>query len=164
MPSPNFVSILLLFQSRHIADRMDQLLGALRVPTRAAPRGPHSFHSFRSAAPSTLLRGPSSALRTTCFPRLSIVAQLQQRRGLSLGTLFTRAKPTPTPSPAIVANIARIEAEANNAPHDVNKQLALFQALVDTKAKPGYDLLVTRWERMCEFVRDRSYPVLSYFG
>lgn len=79
-----------------------------------------------------------------------------------MGTLFTRAKPTPTPSPAIVANIARIEAEANNAPHDVNKQLALFQALVDTKAKPGYELLVTRWERMCEFVSDRLCCVVGY--
>lgn len=80
---------------------------------------------------------------------------------MSLGTLFTRAKPIATPSPAIVANIARIEAEANSAPQDVNKQLALFQALIDTKAKAGYDLLVTRWERMCEFVSDHSDPVLS---
>ncbi|KAF7976298.1 hypothetical protein HWV62_5812 [Athelia sp. TMB] len=112
------------------------------------------------AAESASLVAPvdlsSTNQRLHALPQL--LAQLQQQRGLSLGTLFTRAKPTQTPSPAIVANIARIEAEANNAPHDVNKQLALFQALVDTKAKPGYDLLITRWERMCEF--DPHSPVL----
>lgn len=128
---------------------MFQLLGALRVSARGSSIPTKSLRSFHSS--------PSSSLRRRappCFPRpsVSITLQSHQLRPFSLATLFTRAKPTPTPSPAIVANIARIEAEANSAPHDVTKQLALFQALVDTKAKAGYDLLVTRWERMCEFV------------
>ncbi|EGO18566.1 hypothetical protein SERLADRAFT_454144 [Serpula lacrymans var. lacrymans S7.9] len=73
------------------------------------------------------------------------------RRPLSLSSVFPWSKPTATPSPAIVANIARLEADANSHPHDVSKQVALFQALAETNAKPGYDLVITRWERMCEF-------------
>lgn len=53
----------------------------------------------------------------------------------------------------MVAHITRLEAEANVHPHDVVKQLALFQALADTKLKSSYDLVISRWERMCEFVR-----------
>lgn len=58
-----------------------------------------------------------------------------------------------SPSPLVVAHITRLEAEANVHPHDVVKQLALFQALADTKLKSSYDLVISRWERMCEFVR-----------
>lgn len=43
-------------------------------------------------------------------------------------------------------------------PHDVSKQLALFQALLDTKLKSSYDLVISRWERMCEFVSRISLP------
>lgn len=79
------------------------------------------------------------------------------RRNLSLSTLLNRAEPAKTPSPSVVANIVRIEAEANAAPHDISKQLALFEALAATKAKAGYDLILTRWERMCEFVSYSLY-------
>ncbi|KAJ7582718.1 ATP-dependent peptidase [Mycena floridula] len=80
------------------------------------------------------------------------------RRSLSLGSIFSRAAPVPTPSPTVVAQITRLEAEANVQLHDVNKQLALFQALVDTKLKTSYELVISRWERMCEF--DPSSPLL----
>ena len=80
-------------------------------------------------------------------------------RHLSLANLLTRQKPVQTPSPAVVANIALIEADANASPHNPQKQIALFEALVQTKNKAGYDLVVTRWERMCEFVR----PIVFYY-
>jgi ATP-dependent metalloprotease len=74
-------------------------------------------------------------------------------RLLSLSSIFSRSKPSQTPSPLVVAHITRLEAEANVHPHDISKQLALFQALADTKLKSSYDLIMSRWERTCEFVR-----------
>jgi len=49
--------------------------------------------------------------------------------------------------------VAKIEADANAHPHDVEKQLTLFQALSETNIQPGYELVINRWERMSEFVR-----------
>ncbi|KAF8844968.1 ATP-dependent metallopeptidase Hfl [Paxillus ammoniavirescens] len=50
-----------------------------------------------------------------------------------------------------VAEIARLEAEVNADPNDLSKHIALFKAMVGTKTKAGYDLVMSRWERMCEF-------------
>ena len=52
----------------------------------------------------------------------------------------------------VVAKVAQMEAEANANPQDAQKQIALFEALVATGVKPGYDVVIARWERMCEFV------------
>lgn len=73
-----------------------------------------------------------------------------QSRLLSLASLFRR--PVAFPEPAVAAKIAKLEAEADAHPNDVEKQLALFEALVATKAKPALDTVVARWERLCEFV------------
>jgi len=70
---------------------------------------------------------------------------------ISLGSIFS-TKPEATPTPHVVALITRLEAEANVHPHDVSKQLALFEALLDTKLKSSHELVITRWEKMCEFV------------
>ncbi|KAH9901349.1 ATP-dependent metallopeptidase Hfl [Cubamyces lactineus] len=72
-----------------------------------------------------------------------------QSRLLSLASLFRR--PVAFPEPAVAAKIAKLEAEADAHPNDVEKQLALFEALVATKAKPALDTVVARWERLCEF-------------
>lgn len=74
------------------------------------------------------------------------------RRLLSLGSIFGPSKPVPTPSPQVVAHITKLEAEANVHIHDVAKQLALYEALLDTKLKSSYELVVNRWEKMVEFV------------
>ncbi|KJA27218.1 hypothetical protein HYPSUDRAFT_63481 [Hypholoma sublateritium FD-334 SS-4] len=76
---------------------------------------------------------------------------LKNIRPQLLGSIFSRPKSDPTPTPHVVALITRLEAEANVHPHDVSKQLALFQALLDTKLQSSYDLIINRWERMCEF-------------
>jgi ATP-dependent metalloprotease len=55
-----------------------------------------------------------------------------------------------------VAHVARIEADANAHPYDVEKQLSLFKALSDTNIQPAYELIINRWERMSEFVRPLS--------
>ncbi|TFK76445.1 ATP-dependent peptidase [Pluteus cervinus] len=109
--------------------------------SRIVPLQIRSFAIHQRLAPSPLLLGPHGC------------------RHLSLGSIFNRQKPSPTPSPLVVAHITRLEAEANVHPHDVSKQLALLQALVETKLKSSYDLVINRWERMCEF--DPSSPLLN---
>ncbi|KAI0928719.1 ATP-dependent zinc metalloprotease FTSH 5, mitochondrial, variant 2 [Taiwanofungus camphoratus] len=128
------------------------LLGALRAQARSTRPLLHSLIHTRSlsASQSTItllsaqhaLRRPPTILHT---------------RSLSLASIFTR-KPTPTPPPVVVANVAAFEADANANPHDVQKQVALFEALIGTKVKPGYDVVIARWERMCEF--DPSNPLI----
>lgn len=77
------------------------------------------------------------------------------RRMISLGSIFS-SKPERTPTPHVVALITRLEAEANVHPHDVSKQLALFEALIDTNMKSSYELVINRWEKMCEFVSNKG--------
>jgi len=87
------------------------------------------------------------------WPRPSLTRRLAplNSRNLNLGSIFSR-NPTPSPTPLVVAHISRLEAEANVQPHDAEKQLALFRALMETKLKTSYELVVSRWEQMCEFV------------
>lgn len=140
---------------------LQQFISALRLTPRAANtltlKSHLNFHTFSS---SIRCHSPTILQNTIAHSRLSPIyrfptLQLCSRRHLSLGNLssiFNRAEPAQTPPPSVVADVVRIEAEANAAPHDVSKQLALFEALAATKVKAGYDLILTRWERMCEFV------------
>jgi len=91
------------------------------------------------------------------LPPLSLTRKLAplNSRNLNLGLIFSR-NPAPSPSPLIVAHITRLEAEANVQPQDVEKQLALFRALMETKLKTSYELVINRWEQMCEFVGCRN--------
>ena len=57
--------------------------------------------------------------------------------------------------------MAKIEVDANAHPYDVEKQLALFQALSETNIQPGYELIINRWERMTEFVRFPLWTLLN---
>ena len=86
------------------------------------------------------------------FPHRPLPFTLIPTRTISLGSIFS-SKPSPAPSPHAVAHVARMEADANAHPYDVEKQLALFQALSETNIQPGYELIINRWERMTEFVR-----------
>ena len=75
------------------------------------------------------------------------------RRSFTLSSLFSpRTKPTPTPSPSTIADISLLEAAANINHNDVDKQIALYEALLTTKVKAGYDTIISRWERLSEFV------------
>jgi len=75
------------------------------------------------------------------------------RRSFTLSSLFSpRTKPTPTPSPSTIADISLLEAAANINNNDVDKQIALYEALLATRVKAGYDTIISRWERLSEFV------------
>ncbi|THH17804.1 hypothetical protein EW146_g3064 [Bondarzewia mesenterica] len=140
------------------------VFGVLRHSARPAARPPslifpllsRSFSHLPPNPPSFLLR--SSALRTP-----SPILASCTRRNFSWGkfswsSIFGTAPSNVTPSPYAVANIARVEADANANPTDVAKQLALFQVLAETKIQAGWELIITRWERMCEF--DSASPLL----
>lgn len=124
-----------------------QLLNVLRTHLRM-PRTPLHLH--------LPLRTLSTTTTRLVIPRtahvLGIRASPILSRSFSLASLFSPRKPVSTPSPSVVANIATIEADADVNPRDVRKQLALFDALMATKVKPAYDVVIARWERMCEFV------------
>jgi hypothetical protein len=111
----------------------------LSLSARARPITTAPAHRILSSS-----NGSSKSLPT--FQSLS------QHRFISLGSIFNRAAVHPTPDPSTIAGVARLEAEANASPHDVEKQLALFEALVATKHKAGYESVIARWERMSEFV------------
>lgn len=127
--------------------------GALRV----SPRPPLFSSTILLRTPS--IRRFHHNLHTNPQRIPNLVFPSPTRRLLSVSSLFTRSKPLQTPSPLVVAHITRLEAEANVHPHDVSKQLALFQALADTKLKSSYDLIITRWERTCEF--DKQSPLIQ---
>ncbi|KAF8212239.1 ATP-dependent peptidase [Mycena galopus ATCC 62051] len=71
---------------------------------------------------------------------------------------FGEPKPSPSPSPHVVVEISKLEAEADVNRHDIPKQLSLFQALVSTNLRQSYEVVINRWEKMCEF--DPSSPLL----
>ncbi|KAM5535188.1 hypothetical protein V8D89_011124 [Ganoderma adspersum] len=123
-------------------------LGGCRtqIPSIRTPR--HSLPPFRSLSSFPSCNPPLRAF--VLAHRLSVTPPVVvQSRPLSLASLFRR--PTGVPPPAVVASVSKLEAEADAHPEDVEKQIALFDALVNTKVKPGLNTVVARWERTSEF-------------
>jgi ATP-dependent metalloprotease len=118
-------------------------------PKLAFPPCSRTFLTFQAHNLST----PSSFCRLE-YRKLFVPAPCS-RRTISLGSIFS-SKPEGTPTPHTVALITRLEAEANVHPHDLSKQLALYEALLDTKMESSYELVINRWEKMCEFVSKMS--------
>jgi ATP-dependent metalloprotease len=109
-----------------------------------------SARSFSNLIPQ-VHKIPGSLVFQGRHPRF--LNQPCSHRMLSLGSIFSWTRPVATPTPLVVAHISRLEGEANVHPHDIAKQLALFEALEETNLKSSYELIITRWEKMCEFVR-----------
>lgn len=127
------------------------MVGVLRMPLRAPRTALQPCTAFRSLSTSAIR---SSLLHQSPLLRAALrhTPTPTPVRTLSLASIFAPRKPASVPPPQVVANIAAIEAAADANPHDVEKQTALFEALLATKVKAGYDVLISRWERMCEFV------------
>ncbi|KAH7343639.1 ATP-dependent peptidase [Rhizoctonia solani] len=84
---------------------------------------------------------------TRATPSFVATRVFGQSRNLSL----FRSKPA-TSSPVLrLAKIARLEADADAHSHDVARQVALFMELASIDSRTGYQGIVSRWERMCEF-------------
>ncbi|KAJ3514840.1 hypothetical protein NLJ89_g2128 [Agrocybe chaxingu] len=115
-----------------------------------------NYARLYSLATSRSLRTSPNAGIFTGRPYLIPPKPCSQRM-LNLGSIFRSTQGTP--SPHVVALITRLEAEANVHPHDLSKQLTLYEALVETKLKSSYELVITRWERMCDY--DPSSPLLK---
>ncbi|RDX56804.1 ATP-dependent metallopeptidase Hfl [Lentinus brumalis] len=129
-------------------------LGVCRIPVPPLRVSRHSL-PFRSLSTFPSIR--TSPLRTSALsPTVSIAPIVIHSRPFSLASLFRR--PSSVPPPSVVANISKLEAEADAHPGDVEKQVALFEALVNTKVKPGLSTVVARWERTCEF--NPSHPLI----
>jgi hypothetical protein len=121
--------------------------------------------SFARANPPRLFLAASTRFFSNLFPQVHripgpVVFQGRHTRFLNLyqpcshrihflSSIFSRFRPVATPTPHVVAHITQLEAEAGVHPHDVAKQLALFEALMATNS---YELVITRWEKMCQFV------------
>ena len=107
------------------------------------------LRSLSSSSPSTHPAFRASVLSH----RLPLAPVVTHSRPFSLASLFRR--PNALPPPSVVANISKLETDADAHPGDVEKQVALFEALVNTKVKPGLSTVVARWERTSEFVSVR---------
>ena len=127
--------------------------------------------SAARANPPSLFRASTSArFLSNLFPQHKIPGSLLfqgrhprflyqpcSHRMLSLGSIFSRTRPVASPTPLVVAHITRLEAEANVHPHDMAKQLVLFEALLETNLKSSFELIITRWEKMCEYVSSSRF-------
>ncbi|KAH9946143.1 ATP-dependent metallopeptidase Hfl [Epithele typhae] len=129
-------------------------LGACRTSASSLRAPHHSLVPFRSL---TSLPPSLWASRASSFPRHHpLVSTHLGIRPFSLASWWR--KPTASPPPSVVADIGKLEASANAHPDDVDKQVALFEALVKTGVEPGLNTIVARWERLCEFFP--THPVL----
>ncbi|CAE7052626.1 unnamed protein product [Rhizoctonia solani] len=92
--------------------------------------------------------------KTHATPSFISTSAFGQNRNLSL----FRSKPA-TSSPVLrLAKIARLEADADAHSHDAARQVALFLELASIDSRTGYQGIVSRWERICEF--DPRSPLL----
>jgi ATP-dependent metalloprotease len=147
------------------------MLGFLRAAARGVtPKHPPGVSSssgtlpfpFRSFSSQRIPPNTSGITRIHCASIPSpVLTRLKsspwschpQQRHLSLSSLNPFAsKRSATPQPFQVSIISKAEADADASPHDVAKQLELFEVLAALKLKAAYETIIARWERMCEFV------------
>jgi hypothetical protein len=92
-------------------------------------------------------------------PSFATTGLFGQNRNISL----FRSKPAPASPVLRLAKIARLEADADAHAHDVARQVALFMELASIDSRTGYQGIVSRWERMCEFVSLPSKYSMSHY-
>lgn len=64
--------------------------------------------------------------------------------------------PAAVPNLLTTARVMILEREANSAPSDVSKQIALWEGLISLKTPVGYERITSRWERLLALVRSYS--------
>ena len=69
-------------------------------------------------------------------------------------SIFKWIPPAAVPNPITTARVMILEREANSAPSDVSKQIALWEGLLTLKTPVGYERITSRWERLLALVRN----------
>ncbi|CAE6487931.1 unnamed protein product [Rhizoctonia solani] len=139
-----------------IIDSQHRLAAAPNSTSDSFPAGSRHFSQARplQKCPGILFHSRNVLLNARVTPPLAATGLFGQNRNLSL----FRSK-SATSSPVLrLAKIARLEADADTHSHDVARQVALFMELASIDSRTGYQGIVSRWERMCEF--DPRSPLL----
>lgn len=132
------------------------MLGLLaRLPLARQHPAPFQAQFIRHLASSS--SRTSSTVLKHALPRYSCTRTLPgSHRLLSFGSfdsISKHFKPRPTAQPEYAANLKKLQGDADADRHNVPRQVALFHALVDTGVKENLQVVLYRWESMCEFVR-----------
>ncbi|KAI0030818.1 ATP-dependent peptidase [Vararia minispora EC-137] len=77
---------------------------------------------------------------------------------MSIGSLFSFKRAPFVLPPETLATIGRKEAAANANPFNVEKELELLRAYANLSHQEGWNLIISRWERISEF--NPSSPIL----
>ena len=132
---------------------------------QAAARRSLLTHAFSHTIPParsylTCFRVASSPLlRTTTTTPPLLPSHI---RLFSLSSLFRpREAPKPVASASLISHITNLELAADKNPSDVFAQIELFRELVNTQSDAGRKIVMSRWERMCEFVSKLSLYLVN---
>ena len=71
-------------------------------------------------------------------------------------SIFKWMPPAAVPNLITTARVMILEREANSAPSDVSKQIALWEGLISLKTPVGYERITSRWERLLALVTNYS--------
>lgn len=106
-----------------------------------------SSRTFTRLALSTLSTTPR--LSTSHLPHSRILTALSQSK---LTSIRYASSSNVDGSIHSIREITQAEAEADADPNNVDAQVRLFHLLSETGRVAGCNVLMSRWERMCEFV------------
>ncbi|KAL5490402.1 YME1 [Sanghuangporus weigelae] len=96
------------------------------------------LHVAAASACSSSLRA-SRILPLVCYPR---TFHIRYASTSSSGQF---------PSVHSIATVSKAEADADADPDNVDTQVRLFRLLIESERSAGWRVLLSRWERMCEF-------------
>lgn len=112
------------------------------------PNRPVAVRSFiRLATQQYPLPLQSRQHRITLSPPLPIHVVKKTLLGIRHASELSSVPPLHS-----IRQITQAEAEADADPDNVEAQLKLFRMLLESSRPAGRNVLISRWERMCEFV------------
>ncbi|QRV72558.1 intermembrane space AAA protease IAP protein [Ceratobasidium sp. AG-Ba] len=127
---------------------------ASSVPSRAYVRPSSTLNDRFHHTTGSYTLDQTTQSKSCLLPRFTATGIFASTRSISL----FRSKPAPVSPVLRLAKIARLEADADAHAHDPARQVALFMELAAIDSRTGYQGIVSRWERMCEF--DPRSPLL----
>ena len=147
------------FVSKVIADLPQQCLAvapSLQFLGGALPALKHSSFSLRpQISPITAQSTLASYVSRRSYVVGRRLGPTVPRRYLwkpTQSSIFKWMPPAAVPNPIATARVMILEREANSAPNDVPKQIALWEGLIGLKTPVGYERITSRWERLLALV------------